>query len=203
MASCASSRDAVSRRRTVARCCARRSSSSTARRSRGVAMSDNEQLRADLARVTAALATSGAIACDSSTNGTRWRVHQRDPRHDRLRARVEQPPRLRSVRCRWRGRDGERGATSRRDRGARRHARHRRGRTVPPSAAEMAAKHGDDGGSWLVTLPARKQVRFAPETRYVSEPAEVSRLWWCEGALWVPVRDGRPCAWPVVEVSRG
>lgn len=71
------------------------------------------------------------------------------------------------------------------------------GRTEPPSAAEMA-KHGDDGGSWLVTLPARKQVRFAPETRYVSEPAEVSRLWWCEGALWVPVIDGRPCAWPVV-----
>lgn len=166
-------------------------------------MSDNEQLRADLARVTAALATSERDclrlvdqrdALEESINeihattgcGREW-----SNLHDCAACAVVGVGEMASA-------EQLRAVTAERD--AMRAIVE--GRTVPPSAAEMA-KHGDDGGSWLVTLPARKQVRFAPETRYVSEPAEVSRLWWCEGALWVPVRDGRPCAWPVVEVSRG
>lgn len=71
------------------------------------------------------------------------------------------------------------------------------GRTTPPTRAEMEA-HADAGGAWLVTLPAVKQVRLKRETRYTEDPREVSRLWWSEGALWVAVMDGRPCAWPVV-----
>lgn len=76
------------------------------------------------------------------------------------------------------------------------------GRTTPPTDAEIYA-HDARGGAWLVTLPPRAQVRMMPETRYTSDPAEVSRLWWSEGAWWVPVLHGRPRAWPTAEVSRG
>ena len=76
------------------------------------------------------------------------------------------------------------------------------GRTTPPTDAEIYA-HDARGGAWLVTLPPRAQVRMMPETRYTSDPAEVSRLWWSEGAWWVPVLHGRPCAWPTVGVPRG
>jgi hypothetical protein len=69
------------------------------------------------------------------------------------------------------------------------------GRTTPPTDAEIYA-HDARGGAWLVTMPPRAQVRMTPETRYTSDPAEVSRLWWSEGAWWVPVLNGRPCAWP-------
>jgi hypothetical protein len=72
------------------------------------------------------------------------------------------------------------------------------GRTTPPTDAEICA-HDAAGGAWLVTLPPRAQVRMMPETRYTSDPAEVSRLWWSEGAWWVPVRYGRPCAWPTTD----
>lgn len=71
------------------------------------------------------------------------------------------------------------------------------GRTTPPTDAEMR-EHMDAGGAWLVTIPARKQVRLHPETRYVDDARAASLLWWTEGARWVAVRDGRPCAWPVV-----
>ena len=67
------------------------------------------------------------------------------------------------------------------------------GRTTPPTDAEIAA-HAAAGGAWLVTLPARRGVRLATETRYTNDPKEVSRLWWSEGARWVAVLDGRPCA---------
>jgi hypothetical protein len=69
------------------------------------------------------------------------------------------------------------------------------GRTAPPTDAEMR-EHMDGGGAWLVTIPARRQVRLHPETRYVDEARAASLLWWTEGARWVAVRDGRPCAWP-------
>ena len=71
------------------------------------------------------------------------------------------------------------------------------GRTTPPTDEEIRA-HADAGGAWLVTLPAVKQVREKSETRYTDSPREISRLWWCGGARWVSVMDGRPCAWPVV-----
>ncbi|MEZ4395209.1 MAG: hypothetical protein R3A48_29360 [Polyangiales bacterium] len=76
------------------------------------------------------------------------------------------------------------------------------GRTTPPTDAEIR-EHAERGGAWLVTLPPRAQVRMMPETRYTSDPVEVSRLWWSEGAWWVPVRYGRPCSWPTTEVPRG
>ena len=76
------------------------------------------------------------------------------------------------------------------------------GRTTPPTDAEIR-EHAERGGAWLVTLPPRAQVRMMPETRYTSDPVEVSRLWWSEGAWWVPVRYGRPCSWPTAEVPRG
>lgn len=69
------------------------------------------------------------------------------------------------------------------------------GRTTPPTDAEIEA-HDARGGAWLVTLPPRAQVRMMPETRYTSDSTEVSRLWWSEGAWWVPVLHGRPSAWP-------
>lgn len=69
------------------------------------------------------------------------------------------------------------------------------GRTVPPTDAEIRA-HSDAGGAWLVTLPARAQVRRVPETRYTADPGEAQRLYWAEGARWIAVREGRPCAWP-------
>lgn len=71
------------------------------------------------------------------------------------------------------------------------------GMMVAPTDAEMR-EHMDAGGAWLVTIPARKQVRLHPETRYVDTPREASLLWWTEGALWIAVREGRPCAWPRV-----
>lgn len=71
------------------------------------------------------------------------------------------------------------------------------GRTTPPSSEEIDA-HAIAGGAWLVTLPAVKQVRAKPETRYTDNPREVSRLWWSEGARWIPVLNGRPTTWPVV-----
>lgn len=74
------------------------------------------------------------------------------------------------------------------------------GRTMPPTEEEFEG-HAAAGGAWLVTLPEVKQVRFKPETRYVDDLREAHRLWWCEGARWVAVMDGRPCAWP--EVPRG
>ncbi len=70
------------------------------------------------------------------------------------------------------------------------------GSTTAPTDAEMR-EHMDSGGAWLVTIPARRQVRLHPETRYVDQPRAASLLWWTEGARWVAVRDGRPCAWPV------
>lgn len=69
------------------------------------------------------------------------------------------------------------------------------GRTVPPTDAELR-EHMDAGGAWLVTIPARRQVRLHPETRYVDNHREASLLWWTEGARWVAVHDGRPCASP-------
>lgn len=69
------------------------------------------------------------------------------------------------------------------------------GRTAPPTDAEMR-EHMDGGGAWLVTIPARRQARLHPETRYVDEARAASLLWWTEGARWVAVLDGRPCAWP-------
>lgn len=77
------------------------------------------------------------------------------------------------------------------------------GRTKPPTGEEIAA-HADAGGAWLVTIPAVRNIRHAAETRYTSDPKEVSRLWWTDGARWVAVRNGRPCAWPVVpEAQKG
>jgi len=76
------------------------------------------------------------------------------------------------------------------------------GRTVPPTAEEIEAHHAA-GGAWLVTLPAVRQVRVRPETRCTDTPSEVSRLWWSEGARWVAITDGRPCAWPVVAAVEG
>jgi len=67
------------------------------------------------------------------------------------------------------------------------------GSMTPPTDAEITA-HAAAGGAWLVTLPARRGVRLATETRYTNDPKEVSRLWWSEGARWVAVLDGRPCA---------
>ena len=75
------------------------------------------------------------------------------------------------------------------------------GRTTPPTDAEIYAHDARDG-AWLVTLPPRAQGRMLTETRYITDPADVSRLWWSEGAWWVPVLRGRPCAWPTAEVSR-
>lgn len=66
------------------------------------------------------------------------------------------------------------------------------GSITPPTDAEITA-HAAAGGAWLVTLPARRGVRVATETRYTDDPKEVSRLWWSEGARWVAVLDGRPC----------
>lgn len=71
------------------------------------------------------------------------------------------------------------------------------GSLTPPTDAEIA-ELAAAGGAWLVTLPARRNVRIAAETRYTSDPKEISRLWWSEGARWVAVLNGRPCARPKV-----
>ena len=64
-----------------------------------------------------------------------------------------------------------------------------------PSDAEMR-EHMDAGGVWLVTEPAVRGLRPTPVTHYVESYARATVLWWTEGARWVAVRDGRPCAWP-------
>jgi hypothetical protein len=68
------------------------------------------------------------------------------------------------------------------------------GRTTPPTPAEMLS-HWRAGGWWLV-LGADGQVR----SLCVRKDGDVFR-----GARRIIAvdRDGRPCAWPVAEVSRG
>ncbi len=68
------------------------------------------------------------------------------------------------------------------------------GRTTPPTDAEMLS-HWRAGGWWLV-LGADGQLR----SECVREDGDVFR-----GARRIIAadRDGRPCAWPVVEASRG
>lgn len=67
----------------------------------------------------------------------------------------------------------------------------------PPTDAEMR-DHMDSGGAWLVTEPAVRGLRPTPVTHYVESYARARVLWWTSGAVWIAVRDGRPCAWPTV-----
>lgn len=67
------------------------------------------------------------------------------------------------------------------------------GRTTPPTDAEIA-EHWRAGGTWVVegviVLRSAEAARsHRDQTSWAAVP-------------WVPMRDGRPCAWPA-EVSRG
>lgn len=72
-----------------------------------------------------------------------------------------------------------------------------RGRTVAPTIDEFWA-HCESGGEWYITPPTERSVGFG------GVPHSDGWVAYCRGipgTVWLPMRDGRPCAWP--EVSRG
>ena len=75
------------------------------------------------------------------------------------------------------------------------------GRTTPPTDAEMRA-HDVAGGSWLVWW-GRESYTIAPawlpyrRPGYGLKPWDLAQRWIALDA------EGRPCAWPTAEVSRG
>ena len=72
------------------------------------------------------------------------------------------------------------------------------GRATPPTDAEIDA-HERVGGVWIIDhAEGPAFARFREDARLWQRgyPGKARR--------WLPIdRDGRPCAWPVVEVSRG
>lgn len=91
------------------------------------------------------------------------------------------------------------------------------GRTDPPTDAEIAAHADrDNGGAWLVRGEVAVLyfddgelfVQVAEHT-YGHNPRrpDEARMWLAaraaEGAVWVPLFDDRPCAWPTAEAPRG
>jgi hypothetical protein len=75
------------------------------------------------------------------------------------------------------------------------------GRTTPPTDAEMRA-HDVAGGSWLVWW-GRESYTIAPAWLPYRRPGYRLKPW--DLALrWIALdAEGRPCAWPTAEVSRG
>lgn len=76
------------------------------------------------------------------------------------------------------------------------------GRPTAPTQEEIAAHPGQ----WLVYYAARFEDRQPARTRLLDRTratAAAAARWPTAPSRWCPVRDGRPCAWPVVEVSRG
>ena len=67
------------------------------------------------------------------------------------------------------------------------------GRTVAPTDAEIAA-HWRTGGAWVVQ--GVTVLRLLEEATRVRDQHSHSAI------VWLPMLHGRPCAWPVVEVSR-
>lgn len=91
------------------------------------------------------------------------------------------------------------------------------GRTTPPTDAEIEAHADrDNGGAWLVRGEVAVLyfddgelfVQVAEHT-YGHNPRrpDEARMWLAaraaEGAVWVPLFDDRPCAWPTAEAPRG
>ena len=75
------------------------------------------------------------------------------------------------------------------------------GRTTPPTDAEMRA-HDVAGGSWLVWW-GRESYTIAPAWLPYRRPGYGLKPWDL-AQRWVALdADGRPCAWPAAEVSRG
>jgi hypothetical protein len=78
-----------------------------------------------------------------------------------------------------------------------------RGRTVAPTDEEFRL-HVERGGEWYITPPpepgARAEGGFGGPLHTEEWVAYCRSI---PGTVWLPMRDGRPCAWPVVEVSRG
>lgn len=71
------------------------------------------------------------------------------------------------------------------------------GRTTPPTDEEIAA-HGNGRGLWIVRAPDHH-----PEIVYGERERAFARFT-INGARWIAADDeGRPCAWPTAEVSRG
>jgi hypothetical protein len=67
------------------------------------------------------------------------------------------------------------------------------GRTTPPTDAESAA-HEATGGAWLVWWGRESYtVHHGPLT-----PRRPPFRPWSAARTWLPLRDGRPCAWPTV-----
>jgi hypothetical protein len=76
------------------------------------------------------------------------------------------------------------------------------GRPTAPTQEDIAAHPGQ----WLVYYAARFEDRQPARTRLLDRTratAAAAARWPTAPSRWCPVRDGRPCAWPVVEVSRG
>jgi hypothetical protein len=75
------------------------------------------------------------------------------------------------------------------------------GRTTPPTDEEMRA-HDVAGGSWLVWW-GRESYTIAPAWLPYRRPGYRLKPW--DLALrWIALdAEGRPCAWPTAEVSRG
>jgi hypothetical protein len=70
-----------------------------------------------------------------------------------------------------------------------------KGRTTPPTAAEIEAHHAA-GGAWCVT-----DLGCGPKTKVVAFPIAARRAAFRCGCRWIALgRDGLPCAWP--EVAR-
>lgn len=71
------------------------------------------------------------------------------------------------------------------------------GREEPPMRDEIAAH----GGPWLVLRePGEYDVVYSTLALMLRRQDVEHRG---RPVRWWPLRDGRPCAWPVVEVSRG
>jgi len=76
------------------------------------------------------------------------------------------------------------------------------GRPTAPTQEEIAAHPGQ----WLVYYAARFEDRQPARTRLLDRTratAAAAARWPTAPSRWCPVRDGRPCAWPVAEVSGG
>ena len=134
---------------------------------------DNEQLRADLARVTA--------ECDEACA----ELLRRTAECDEVRARGREL--RREVEALKAERDALRAIVE--------------GRPTAPTQEDIAAHPGQ----WLVYYAARFEDRQPARTRLLDRTratAAAAARWPTAPLRWCPVRDGRPCAWPVVEVPR-
>jgi len=71
------------------------------------------------------------------------------------------------------------------------------GRTTPPTDAEIEAHAAAGGGRWLV-LTENDFTYDMPDAVSRDEWVRVGVVRWCPCT-----DDGRPCAWPTADVSRG